>query len=209
MKKVLTFLSGFCCCLLVVLFLNSQTVDSYASDNVLNFIKVTYPIFINGEESDVEAYNYNCNTYLKIADLNKELNNLNVYWSNEKKAVDIVEATGFGYMYKDGIKYVDVRRMVQRSTGVMPHYFDPRTGNYGRIPERDDAEDDVLLNAEIFFRDTNEIFPNLYVTEEMFNNALPNFLNILSENERALQESDGIYTDIYYDTIKGYDPTKQ
>jgi hypothetical protein len=198
MKKVLTFLSGFCCCLLVVLFLNSQTVDSYAIDNVLKFTKVTYPIYINGVKSDTEAYNYNGNTYLKIADLNKNLNNLSVYWSDEKKEVNVVEATGLGYMYKDGITYVDIRRMVQKSIPGMPHSYNTRTGNYLYTEGYD-----LKLDAESFWKNSTETYPHLYVKKDTFQTGLPLFLKMLSENEYELQNKLELFPDINdYDTIK-------
>lgn len=201
MKKVLTFLSGFFCCFIVGIFINGLSVQGYASSNVYEFTKVTYPIYINGVKSDTEAYNYKGNTYLKIADLNKNLNNLNVYWSDEKKEVNVIEATGLGYMQKNGIEYVDIRRLVQRSISGVPHSFNPRTGNYLYSINTD--EYDLVLDAVTFEKDSTEIYPHLYVKKDTFNAGLPLFLKILSENEYFIQDNLESFPDINnYDAIK-------
>ncbi|MGD9568673.1 MAG: hypothetical protein AB7V48_10150 [Sedimentibacter sp.] len=201
MKKITTFLSGFLCCFILVVLLNSLSVDGYANSNVFQFTNVTYPIYINGEKSDTEAYNFKGNTYLKIADLNKNLKNLNVHWSDEKREVNIVEATGLGYMHKDGIEYVDIRRLIERSTSGVPNGFNLRTGSF--YWDGYNEETYIGIEAEMFKMDSTEYYPNLYIEKKLFEDNLPKLLQMFSENEYYIKNNPELFPDIgNFDSIK-------
>lgn len=60
------------------------------ADEVLNVIANPYPVFVNGQEIQVEAYNINGFTFLKLADVGKVLNST-VSFNETEKRIEITE----------------------------------------------------------------------------------------------------------------------
>ncbi|WP_069876879.1 hypothetical protein [Fusibacter sp. 3D3] len=78
------------------------STTAYAETNAPQFVKVKYPIYINGAKSNVEAYNCDGSTYLKMSDIKEKLKNLRLMWDDETKSVYIAEKTGFGVLEYQG-----------------------------------------------------------------------------------------------------------
>jgi len=60
------------------------------ADEVLKVIANPYPVFVNGQEIQVEAYNINGFTFLKLADVGKVLNST-VSFNETEKRIEITE----------------------------------------------------------------------------------------------------------------------
>lgn len=92
MKKYLYFILGFITCLIFIISIKYLPNIVYADSNnkeTFKFAKVNYPIFANGIKTNVDAYNYNGNTYLKIIDLNESLYGINITWDKENFRVNM------------------------------------------------------------------------------------------------------------------------
>ena len=84
MKKYKQFIIG----LLIGAMLFSPI--GVCAEEVLNVIANPYPVFVNGQEIQVEAYNINGFTFLKLADVGKVLNST-VSFNETEKRIEITE----------------------------------------------------------------------------------------------------------------------
>jgi hypothetical protein len=89
--KYKQFIVGFVTC---VILLSVIFVSGFAED-ALTVVLNRFPIFINGQEEPVEAYNINGFTFLKLADVGKAIPGTTIKFNeiDERIEINIVEAS--------------------------------------------------------------------------------------------------------------------
>ncbi len=106
MKKIVSFLCGFCSCFVMMLLIGSSLFSSHAEIQKYEFEKSAASVYMNGIEKKIDTYQYKENTYVKLNDLKGNLNNLNIVES-KKLGIYITEKTGFGILEYKGKKYIE------------------------------------------------------------------------------------------------------
>lgn len=91
MKRVLTFISGFLCCAVVMILINVLNVQGFAETKFLNASWASYPINVNGKETNIDALNYQGNTYLKIIDIDRYIDAIDVQWGGLETGENIID----------------------------------------------------------------------------------------------------------------------
>ncbi|WP_372997400.1 stalk domain-containing protein [Lutispora sp.] len=84
MKNVKQFIVGFITC---AILLSAIFISGFAEDSLTAFIN-QFPIFINGEKAEVEAYNINGRTYLALGDIAKYFD-ATVVFNDTDKRIDV------------------------------------------------------------------------------------------------------------------------
>lgn len=77
------------------------------ADNQLDITKSNIPIFIDDEKAEVDAYNINGSTYMKISDIN-EKTSLDILFNEEENIINIYNPTNIQIREFSGRKYVDM-----------------------------------------------------------------------------------------------------
>lgn len=179
--------------LLVILWTISTT--SYAAGNEpIKTSIVKYPIYINGDPVDLEAYNINGKTYLSVSDIAKETH-LNIYWDEEKRKVDIVDASFLSMKDIENQKYIDMSYWFYRYNsnqeigGKMATEVLPFTLEHDSILSNDTSknEHNVIVGIPM----DNKYAYNWYVDYSYYLEYIhPLMPNIIIENEKILENVD-------------------
>ena len=77
------------------------------ADNQLDITRSNFPIFIDDQKTDVDAYNINGSTYMKISDFN-EKTSLEILFNEEENTINIYNSTNIQIKEFNGRKYVDM-----------------------------------------------------------------------------------------------------
>jgi len=188
-KNTSLFLGGFVCCLIMVWILGGNGAKSYADSNTYTFLKASYPIYVNGVEKKVAAYNYEGNTYLKIRDLKDNLNNLSIEWSDTDKTVYIAEKTGLGILEYQGKKCIELSflsdRYAKKYGNVVPYEYYWMSGGYRMMGEGDNSEHVYL--SQIFT--VPEYEGCIYNDYDLVNEQLLQLIHMCYENEKSIRET--------------------
>ncbi len=77
------------------------------ADNQLDITRSNFPIFIDDQKTDIDAYNINGSTYMKISDFN-EKTSLEILFNEEENTINIYNPTNIQIREFNGKKYVDM-----------------------------------------------------------------------------------------------------
>ncbi|HBB27693.1 MAG TPA: hypothetical protein DC000_00300 [Clostridiales bacterium] len=201
MKKYLNFILGFITCFILIISIKYLPNIVYADSNnkeIFEFKKANYPIFSNGIKTNVDAYNYNGNTYLKIIDLNNSLYGINITWDQENFRVNmdnIFEPTVLNYennqyyelpiifnryMYKAKLPYscgVERNKSNNECWFYMNNEMSLKDGENG---EKLGEVDEVYING-VF------IDNKAYISKSEFFNNISKLLEMIIENENYIE----------------------
>lgn len=211
MKKVLIFLLGAFCCFIVLCIIgyyppkdklvnpinniedkplqeNSNIeYSNYTEENIEHRIKISSPIFINGEEKSISSFELDGIIYVSISELSESLHNLKVHLPNEEsneKGLVIYENSGLSIVNRGNEKYFEVSNLVNRynvKPGIgLPYvyqsvgriFLDCKNGNVGVTKELQTAYFVNGISSE-----------SLFIKNEDFKNEKNQYLKILFENE--------------------------
>lgn len=166
--------------------------NAKAKMETYEFSKVGYPVYVNGEKKDIDAYNYNGYTYVRINDLKKNLNNLSIVWDNNSKAVYVAERTGLGILNYKGKKYVDLACMAERySGGIIPYTYSCKFNDISNaVNSNNYLEVGIKVNRDIDPDSSVVHYPKLCYCE--YNNIKNNIVTLLKmsyENEKYIKET--------------------
>lgn len=174
MIKLFNFCLGFFCCVILGVLLYSTNIISSAQNNILNFKTVEYPIFVNQSQQNIEAYNLNGHTYLKISDLNKLIDSLEIIWIEENKEVHINERIGI--IDIDNKKYFSLSNLIRRyEIGTLPYCFE-----YSGFS----TPEGTFINLEYEFVGERIYYPY----DDIIKNLVPYLSDIINENEKYIKE---------------------
>lgn len=134
----------------------------FAADT-LNIIKNPFPILINSKPTEVDGYNINGHTYLKVADLKKA--NLEVLFNETEKQIEISTTADFvpvkflgmnAYNYEDDI-YISLKDIIANEDDIMDDLLNASNSSNATYIEVQHGEGEQNVDIESYERDEIEI----------------------------------------------------
>jgi sporulation protein YlmC with PRC-barrel domain len=103
MKSIKSYIVGFTTC---IILMSTIFITGFAED-ALTVLLNQFPIFINGQPAQVEAYNINGRTFLALGDVAKYLDAKAVFNETDKK-IEITAADSSNAQYVNSIYEIDI-----------------------------------------------------------------------------------------------------
>lgn len=186
-KFISTFFLGFACCLIFVFFLKPDTNIFALNNNTKTALEVTYPIEINGEKIDIQAYNIDGRTYMSLKDVSDNTHLLTTWIPDEQKVV-IRDGSHIVIKEINGKNYVDMSYWFSRynphqdingkgAGDVLPYTLDHNSIVHGYelvsgIPMEGIGTFGWYIEQDYFFEYVYPLLPNIVKENEAAYNSI-------------------------------------